>query len=164
MIQSTKLAVFFLVLAIVHSVTALSASAITSILKVHNDHRAKHHSPALVWNTTMATYAQKWVNKCKFAHSNGPYGENLAMGYPNWPSAVNGWYNEVSKYNFDKPGYKDTTGHFTQVVWKGTREIGCGVKTCTNYGNAKIYMCNYKEFGNIVTSDNSYFIKNVLAP
>jgi hypothetical protein len=42
---------------------------------------------------------------------------------------VNDWYSEVSLYDFNNPGFSNNTGHFTQVVWKNTTEIGCGVRT-----------------------------------
>lgn len=39
----------------------------------------------LVWNETLATGAQKWADKCHYAHSGGSlfdfgYGENIAAG------------------------------------------------------------------------------------
>ena len=38
------------------------------------------------------------------------------------------WYEEVHEYDFDKPtGFSTRTGHFTQVVWKATTEVGCGL-------------------------------------
>ena len=51
------------------------------------------------------------------------YGENLLgtcyLGYFNMPfnvsQAVESWYNEISGYNFNNPGYSPDTGHFTQV-------------------------------------------------
>lgn len=29
--------------------------------------------------------------------------------------SVNGWYNEISKYDFNNPGFTWETGHFSQV-------------------------------------------------
>lgn len=47
------------------------------------------------------------------------YGENLSgtccLDYINASYAVSSWYSEISEYNFDKPAYSPTTGHFTQV-------------------------------------------------
>lgn len=36
-------------------------------------------------------------------------------------------YSEIKDYNFGNPGFSQGTGHFTQVVWKGSTEIGVGV-------------------------------------
>lgn len=148
-----------------HVEAAVSATAQKNILKVHNKLRAKHHAPALTWDKKLATYAQNWSNKCEWHHSGGPYGENLALGYPNWSSVINGWYSEVKDYNYNSPGFSMDTGHFTQVVWKATTKIGCGVKTCNNLGQgAKLYTCSYAPPGNMVGEDNKYFIQNVLKP
>ncbi|KAI9006614.1 CAP domain-containing protein [Phycomyces nitens] len=132
------------------------------VLKAHNKLRAKHGAPALKWSTTLAKYAQEWTNKCEFQHSQGPYGENLAMGYSSFTKAINGWYNEESSYDYNNPGFGMKTGHFTQVVWKATTEVGCGVATCANQGNARLYVCSYREPGNMVGDNGIYFTKNVL--
>ncbi|KAF1806059.1 CAP domain-containing protein [Mucor lusitanicus] len=146
-------------------VSATSAKSAKSILKLHNKLRAKHHAPNVKWDTKLATYAQKWSNKCEFKHSGGPYGENLALGYSSWTAAVNGWYSEVKNYDYSNPGFAGDTGHFTAVVWKSTTKIGCGVKTCNNLGKGyKLYTCSYAPFGNIVGDDNKYFIQNVIKP
>lgn len=34
------------------------------------------------------------------------------------------WYNECQKYDYNNPSYQPGTGHFTQVVWKGSEEVG----------------------------------------
>ena len=36
------------------------------------------------------------------------------------------WYNEISMHDFNQE-YQEDTGHFTQIVWKNSREIGFGV-------------------------------------
>jgi hypothetical protein len=37
-----------------------------------------------------------------------------------------------AKYNWNAPGFSSATGHFTQVVWKATTEVGCGVVSCAD--------------------------------
>lgn len=34
------------------------------------------------------------------------------------------WYDEIKDYNFKNPGNFGGTGHFTQVVWAGSLEMG----------------------------------------
>lgn len=92
-----------------------SAADIKTILDAHNAYRAKHSAPPLKWSSTLANYAQNWSDNCQFKHSGGKYGENLAMGYADWKSAIAGWYDEVSQYNYNNPGFSGATGHFTQV-------------------------------------------------
>ena len=56
-------------------------------------------------------------------------GQNLAfmMGADlTGQGAVDMWYREMHDYHFEKPGFSPSTGHFTQVVWKGSTHIGIG--------------------------------------
>ena len=36
------------------------------------------------------------------------------------------WYDEIKDYNFKNPGNFGGTGHFTQVVWVASQEMGVG--------------------------------------
>ena len=67
------------------------------LLKHTNAYRARHGAPPLVWSTSLAASAAGWAQRCTFEHSKtaGAYGENLAMGFNNWKTAVDAWYNEV---------------------------------------------------------------------
>lgn len=63
-------------------------------------------------------------------------------------------------YDFNKPGYSSATGHFTQIVWKGTGKIGCASASCadgtifTGYrANSTYVVCEYQAPGNVVSSD-----------
>ncbi|GJN89764.1 hypothetical protein Rhopal_002753-T1 [Rhodotorula paludigena] len=70
-----------------------------------------------------------------FEHGGGKAihaGENLAAGTGlTAESGIQMWYNEVGQYDFDDPSYNEATGHFTQLVWKGTTEVGCALSTCS---------------------------------
>lgn len=56
-----------------------------------------------------------------------PYGENLAFFYGlALEAGVDMWYGEESAYDYGKPGYSEGTGHFTQLVWRGTCRVGWG--------------------------------------
>ncbi|KAL2815624.1 CAP domain-containing protein [Aspergillus cavernicola] len=102
-----------------------------SILDTSNTYRATYNASDLTWNDTLASYARDWAGACVWEHSHGPYGENLAYGYLNATSAVQAWGDEVALYDFNKPtGFTEETGHFTQLVWKGTREVGCAAVDC----------------------------------
>lgn len=58
-----------------------SPSDIDTYLSSHNTVRAEHGAVPLVWNTTLASAAQTWVDRCVFVHSGGslgPYGGTLS--------------------------------------------------------------------------------------
>lgn len=61
------------------------------------------------------------------------------------------WGSERKKYNWNQPGFSGDTGHFTQVVWKNTKTVGCGWKKC-NGGQGKAngfyIVCKYDPAGN----------------
>lgn len=119
----------------------------------HNAVRAKHCAAPLTWSPKLAAVAQKWADTlrdkgCAFGHSGGQYGENLAAGTEGVldPEAtVKMWYDEIEKYKFPNGGFSMETGHFTQVVWRGTTQVGCGHSQCK--GN-DIWVCNYDPAGN----------------
>ncbi|KAK3167840.1 hypothetical protein OEA41_004286 [Lepraria neglecta] len=96
----------------------------SSILNSTNTYRNLYNATSLTWNTTLASYASTYADKCIFAHSHGPYGENIAETYPNVTATVEGWGGEGKKYNWGHPGFGEGTGHFTQLVWKGTTSVG----------------------------------------
>ncbi|KAF9580138.1 hypothetical protein BGW38_003339 [Lunasporangiospora selenospora] len=131
------------------------------ILDTHNKFRAQHGAPPLTWNANAAQFGNNWIQACQFQHSRGKFGENLAAGYRDFNSAITAWYNEEKLYNYNNPGFAMGTGHFTQVVWKSTKSVGCAKKFCPR-NNWNIYICEYDPPGNIVSQNNEYFRRNVL--
>ncbi|MEA5619190.1 CAP family protein [Cronbergia sp. UHCC 0137] len=146
-------------------------------LKKHNEYRLKHKVPALVLDTQLNTSAQQWANTLasqgQFKHSGkSGVGENLYIWMSSSPTntntitseadkAVNAWYNEIKDYNFQSPGFSSKTGHFTQVVWKSTSKLGCGIAS-GKYNNmyARFVVCQYTTPGNFTNA----FPQNVLPP
>lgn len=136
------------------------------MLDAHNAKRKLHCAPPLTWSDKLAAEAQAWANDCKNAHSGTADGENLAFWVPsasNDQAFQNTWYCEVKHYDFDNPqvvgGFKNgcdppVNGHFTQVVWKSSREIGCGKANCSINGQDGVYwVCRYSPPGNF-NADN----------
>jgi hypothetical protein len=152
---------------------SLPAAALDSqaILNAHNAYRAKHCVPALTWSPQLAADAQAWADACPqngFKHSpgawqgNNPYGENLAWGTNQTPQgAVDLWYSEINKYNFAAPSYSNAVGHFTQLIWKNSTQVGCGMSVCQgmNY-----YVCRYLPSGNWNVDQPGVLATNVPAP
>ena len=54
-----------------------------------------------------------------------------------------------------------STGHFTQMVWKSTRKVGCASVPCNGrHGTPGNYLvCEYSPAGNMIAP--GYFAKNV---
>ena len=78
---------------------------------------------------------------------------------------VKTWYTEIQQYDFKKPGFSSATKQFTQVVWRSTREVGCGIAMGqkTSDGRYWVYgVCQYKDAGNVVSSTTDHFSVNVL--
>ncbi|XP_075435366.1 Golgi-associated plant pathogenesis-related protein 1-like isoform X1 [Ascaphus truei] len=139
-----------------------------TFLASHNTYRAKHKAPPLQLNRDICNSAQKWADHLlsihTMKHSGSEYGENLY--WMNNPSAkelagnlaVDAWYNEIKDYNFSKPGFSGTTGHFTQVVWKDSTQLGVGLATD---GKGVFYVVGqYNPHGNVTNA--GYFERNVL--
>jgi uncharacterized protein YkwD len=71
-----------------------------NVMNVTDTYRVKYNASRIEWNNTLAEFAEDVVDDCKFAHSGGPYGENLGSGYESGGAAVVAWGNESSKYDF----------------------------------------------------------------
>lgn len=99
-----------------------------------------------------------------FNHSGGKHGENIYKSGDTSLSdsdavlqATKLWYDEVSKYDYNHPGFGMHTGHFTQVVWKNTKHMGIGV----GRSDDAVYVCgSYDPPGNY----KGQFPENVLKP
>ena len=57
------------------------------------------------------------------------------------------WYNEVKDYDFQsKPIYNPKCGHFTQVIWSSSKEVGLGKATSSN--GMSFVVARYSPAGN----------------
>ncbi|KAL5012919.1 hypothetical protein ScPMuIL_011470 [Solemya velum] len=146
---------------------------IDDCLKAHNDRRKKHGVGALKHAKDLSEYAQKWAEELAstngFQHSpcthkGGRIGENIACKWSSGGGDYTGeevseqWYSEISKHDFRCEPKSMGSGHFTQMVWKGTTELGVG-KAKTSGGKV-IVVANYRPAGNMVGT----YTANVFAP
>ena len=65
-------------------------------------------------------------------------------------------YDEYKDYNFRRGGWQGGTGHFTQVVWKGSKELGMG-RAKTADGSLTFVVGRYRPAGNVI----NYMADNV---
>ncbi|KAK1420899.1 hypothetical protein QVD17_22861 [Tagetes erecta] len=135
-----------------------SQHLIKDFMSLQNRARATIHMPPLVWDPHLARYASMYARHrrqdCLLKHSNGPYGENIFWGSGSrWrPSqAAATWVAEGRWYNhqLNSCNRGRECGHYTQIVWKTSRRIGCARVTC--FGGRGVFMiCNYDPPGNYV--------------
>ena len=132
------------------------------VLDAHNLEREDVGVPALRWNAALAVDAQRWADHLartgKFEHApdnpRAVEGENLWAGTKDHfsPEAmVSAW---VREKRYFKPGtFPDNSttgdvedvGHFTQVAWRDTREVGCARAAGAR---EDILVCRYTTAGN----------------
>jgi pathogenesis-related protein 1 len=117
---------------------------------------------AVGWDADIAVVAQAWAERCVFEHSDGTgYGENLALFSPRAIDAdlatvtVELWESEAADYDYEgdscAPGRQ--CGHYTQVVWRDTAFVGCGIASCDDvpgFGPGIMFVCNYDPPGNFI--------------
>lgn len=151
----------------------------------HNVHRHNHSAPDVTWSESLASAAQQLANSCNYGHNtdiggySGGYGQNIAMYAATndlgtetafiRTSITEYWYNnEIRLYGNrfgGEPNMGDfhEWGHFSQIVWKSTKEIGCAVAYCKSGLSSYpgyFSVCNYGPPGNY----NGEYAQNVGAP
>ncbi len=136
-----------------YSATELTETEISEILEVHNKARADVDLPPLTWNWKLAVMAQGWVNRGVFEHSpKSNFGENIAAHSANtspivsiksWLLEKSFWDNTAAKCQTGKSCY-----HYTQVVWKSTTAVGCGINRNASGKMKMLLVCNYDPAGN----------------
>jgi pathogenesis-related protein 1 len=130
-------------------------SMIHEIIDAHNIVRSRVGTAPLTWSDRLAGVAQEWANHLmangQFAHSHNPnYGENLyeisgAAATPN--QVIKAFADEVSDYDYRSNSCRGVCGHYTQVVWNNTKEVGCAV---ARDGRREVWVCEYYPPGNWV--------------
>lgn len=130
-------------------------------LFAHNMVRAAKWELPLMWDNQLENYAKWWAGQrgrdCKLEHSfpEGGFklGENIYWGSGStWTptDAVRAWSDEEKYYHYatNTCDSDQMCGHYTQIVWKTTRRIGCARVICDD---GDVFMtCNYDPVGNYI--------------
>lgn len=137
-------------------------------METHNQYRVMHGAVPLNWSPGLANAAQAWAEKIaregSLSHASREdryyKGENVCRMSSHFTvdDALRIWYSEKGNYDYDKPGFDLSTGHFTQVVWRDTREVGVGMAKSPD-GKLTYMVARYNPPGNILNR----FKENVVA-
>lgn len=141
-----------------------------NVIRLHNHYRKLHGVGRVKRNPELHESAQKWadyllsqpnLSNSNFMFKSMRVGENIASRRSNAPcdysaeEVVEHWYLEHNKYSPDsEPQDVQGIGNFTQLVWKGSREIGIGKasKQDEETGATRvIVVCHYFPAGNVLT-------------
>ncbi|GAA4015597.1 hypothetical protein GCM10022280_12970 [Sphingomonas swuensis] len=132
------------------------------LLAVHNRARAEVGAPPMVWDEALAesaaSYGPRLAGLGRLEHSNRAdrpgQSENLSMD-PVWrgtPESLAGmWVDEKKLFVPGTFPAVTTTGrwedvaHYTQVIWRGTTRVGCGLHDENGW---RYLICRYSPKGN----------------
>jgi hypothetical protein len=134
------------------------------LLAAHNAERVRIGAPPLRWSGALAKDADAWAEvlakRGQLQHSTSEVrhgmGENLWMGSAGYFSAedmIGGFVSERDKFlagtfpQVSRTGNWADVGHYTQLIWPGTQEVGCAV--AKGQGN-DVLVCRYSPAGNVI--------------
>jgi pathogenesis-related protein 1 len=175
--RTLYLVVFTLLLLLNSSSFASEPPQFRGILASHNEVRSKYQQQPLSWSETLAKYAQQWVDhlastqNCQMIHrpNHGDdkfqqiHGENLFWASPEElrngvkklqpltpKEIVQAWAEEVNFYDYQSNKCKEgqDCGHFTQMVWHESQQVGCAKAICPD--KSQLWACNYYPRGNYI--------------
>lgn len=132
-------------------------------LDAHNAERAEFGSAPLEWDSGLASQARVWAQKlaregrirhASYEARNGR-GENLWMGTRGYfrPAQMIASFASEKRYfragtfpNVSTTGRWSDVGHYTQIVWRDTRKVGCALEQGRQFD---VLVCRYWPAGNI---------------
>jgi hypothetical protein len=137
---------------------------VARLLRAHNAERERLGQPPLAWSPALADHAEIWARHLarRGAFEHAPretregQGENLFTGtagaYP-LEQMMDGFLGERRDFTpgvfpeVSRTGRWEDVGHYTQIIWPGTREVGCSL--ATGRGRDTL-VCRYSPAGNVV--------------
>ena len=135
------------------------------LLNEHNKYRKMHGVPNLELDNSLITKATAYAESLaknsndNFLEPSNIYegdeklGENLfqcnkkTCKMENYTQPLEVWYKEKNYYNFNTNVGEKGTANFTQMVWKSTKKLGCGL--AQKYETSYKVVCFYLPKGNV---------------
>lgn len=144
---------------------------LTGMTLYHNQVRAMVSTspalPALAWDPNLAAYAATWAAKCQDSDGDGLIdhdpnrtnvagyqyiGENIyaSSGTATAKDAVDLWAAEGANFHIDTNTCDSgkVCGHYTQLVWRATLNVGCALQNCPGLKYPSSIVCDYGPGGN----------------
>lgn len=148
-----------------HALGPFEGEEMEDVLAGHNDVREDLGLDAMEWVDSLAIIAGNWAEQCPDEDGDLRIDHNvdldaLGLGENIWTGtrsragsvAVEAWVEEVDDYDYDDNSCADgaVCGHYTQVVWAGTNQVGCARAFCEHLDFQHVIVCNYRPPGNTV--------------
>jgi hypothetical protein len=140
------------------------ASEAARLLMSHNAERARLGLAPLAWNSSLARdardYARVLLQRGRLQHAS--HAERKGTGENLWMGTAGAWNSEAmvgmfldERRHFRAAAFPDVSltgkwsdvGHYTQIVWRGTREVGCAIDTGSGLD---VLVCRYHPAGNVL--------------
>ncbi|KAG0730596.1 Cysteine-rich secretory protein 2 [Chionoecetes opilio] len=132
------------------------------LVHFHNNFRSKvkpqaSNMLAMSWSKEVARDAQRWAEACELlVHDNatgrtvdgfGPCGQTAFVSTQASPLT---WWLEKDHFTYGGSNDLKRVGHYTQLVWHSSHQLGCGLAHCTDARPTPFfnYVCNYCPIGN----------------
>ena len=132
------------------------------VLKQHNNIREKYKREQLELNNDLTTLAQKYADNFDLLeesnfHFENYQNQNIGINYKLFDGDISEIIKICKEWIDEGKGceensvikYSSKTKHFTQIIWKNTKNIGLGYSELNN--NKKIFIAFYYPVGNILS-------------
>ncbi len=151
------------------TVSTVEKGIMKGMTQAHNEVRARLGLPPLHWSERLAMIAARRArnlalnNNCRMRHTRSELGENLywanALTWSDGRKEVRkiparqvamAWASEAADYDYSTNSCRAGAmcGHYTQMIWRDTTELGCGMAVCPDL--AQIWVCVYYPPGNYI--------------